>query len=276
MLSAAKRVVRARPAWVVAGALVLAGGASGAAVWSSSGIPDSNGVIHGCYARSDGDVRVIDASSQHCKSGETALDWNQKGQQGPVGPAGPAGAKGSTGATGATGPAGPAGATGPAGSAGPAGPAGATGATGAAGATGPTGPAGPAGPAGPSDAFIAKGGDTQLTPTRQPVVSLTNLPAGSYVIMASLWGSNYEADYARFYCDVVSPGALTQTISDLPPVHADNETGTAGMALNSADTVASSSAPFSVSFQCATLVGGSVVVRQARLIAIKVGSLTTQ
>ena len=69
---------------------------------------------------------------------------------------------------------------------------------------------------------------------------------------------------------------MTQTISDLPPVHADNETGTAGMALNSADTVVSSNAPFSVSFQCATLVGGNVVVRQVRLIAIKVGSLTIQ
>ena len=107
-------------------------------------------------------------------------------------------------------------------------------------------------------------------------MSLTNLPAGSYVIMASLWGSNYEPDYARFYCDVVSPGAVTQTISDLPPIHADNETGTAGMALNSADTVATSTAPFNVSFACATIVGGDVVVRQVRLIAIKVGSLTAQ
>ncbi len=65
-LSAAKRAVHSRLAWVVAGALVLAGGASGAAVWSTSGIPDSNGVIHGCYSRSDGTVRVIDVPSQHC------------------------------------------------------------------------------------------------------------------------------------------------------------------------------------------------------------------
>ena len=94
--------------------------------------------------------------------------------------------------------------------------------------------------------------------------------------MASLWGSNYRPDYARFYCDVVSPGAVTQTISDLPPVHADNETGTAGMALNSADTVVSLERAVQRLVPCATLVGGNVVVRQVRLIAIKVGSLTIQ
>jgi hypothetical protein len=108
------------------------------------------------------------------------------------------------------------------------------------------------------------------------VTTLTNLPAGSYVITASLWGSNSDnVNYARFYCDVNSPGVSTQTISDVPPAHSDGQTGTVGMALNSADTVVTSSAPFSVFYSCADLVG-NVVVRQARLTAIKVGTLTVQ
>ncbi len=83
----------------------------------------SDGVINGCYSKSGGTLRVIDASVTKCKTGETSLSWNQTGPVGPVGPAG---------APGPEGPAGPAGAVGPA------------------GAPGPEGPAGPAGPAGPS------------------------------------------------------------------------------------------------------------------------------
>lgn len=79
--------------------------------WSQ--IPDANGVIHACYTRSGGSLRIIDAG-QNCSSKETSLAWNQAGQQGPkgeagaTGPAGPAGPKGDPGATGPAGPAGPA------------------------------------------------------------------------------------------------------------------------------------------------------------------------
>jgi hypothetical protein len=48
-------------------------------------IPDSVGVIHSCFARSGGTLRVIDASVTNCKAGETALDWNMKGAAGPKG-----------------------------------------------------------------------------------------------------------------------------------------------------------------------------------------------
>jgi hypothetical protein len=66
-------------------------------------IPESNGVIHGCYLNnagglppiigaSQGTLRVVDPSKgQACDSGETALSWNQVGQRGPAGPQGPAG-----------------------------------------------------------------------------------------------------------------------------------------------------------------------------------------
>ena len=64
-------------------------------------IPDSAGVIHGCYSKS-GSLRVIDPSkSQHCAAAETPIQWNQTGPQGLPG------APGTNGATGTAGPAGP-------------------------------------------------------------------------------------------------------------------------------------------------------------------------
>ena len=56
-------------------------------------IPDSSGVIHGCYANKDGSLRVIDTGSGgSCDAKkETPLDWNQAGAAGPKGATGPSG-----------------------------------------------------------------------------------------------------------------------------------------------------------------------------------------
>src|SRR5437870_2529193 len=69
-------------------------------------IPDTNGVIHGCYTKTGGILRVVDKPQQSCTKFENPLDWNQAGQQGPQG------ADGAQGPAGPTGPAGPAGTTG--------------------------------------------------------------------------------------------------------------------------------------------------------------------
>ncbi|MDQ1687241.1 MAG: hypothetical protein QOK42_216 [Frankiaceae bacterium] len=103
----------------------------GAVALSWAQIPGPDGVIHSCYTRSSGAIRILD-STQTCSSKETSLNWNQSG---PVGPTGP---KGDAGATGASGTAGTPGA---AGTPGPAGPAGPKGDTGAPGQQGPAGPA---------------------------------------------------------------------------------------------------------------------------------------
>jgi hypothetical protein len=87
--------------------LGLAVATIGGAVMVVATIPDPSGVIHACYSRSGGNVRVIDDSVTGCKTGETALAWSVQGPQGPQGPAGPKGATGATGATGDTGPTGP-------------------------------------------------------------------------------------------------------------------------------------------------------------------------
>ena len=97
-------------------------GAAAALVFGAvafASIPDGNGVIHTCYGKSGGSLRVIDATNTSCGGNELSLNFNQQG------PAGAQGMKGDTGATGATGPAGPTG------------PKGETGATGATGAAGP-------------------------------------------------------------------------------------------------------------------------------------------
>ena len=69
-----------------------------------AGIPDTGGVIHGCYLKANGSLRVIDSGTVSCKSSETPLDWNQPGVTGPTGLTGAAGPTGRRGATGAAGP----------------------------------------------------------------------------------------------------------------------------------------------------------------------------
>jgi hypothetical protein len=99
-----------RRVWVVlagVGVLLAAGGGVAMAT-GGSGIPDGNGVIHGCYVTAASPVKPVflTASATSCPAGYTAIAFNQTG---PVGPQGPAGAAGPAGPRGATGPAGPAG-----------------------------------------------------------------------------------------------------------------------------------------------------------------------
>lgn len=79
----------------------------GIAVWGTAlaAIPDAGGVIHGCYLKVDGGLRVIDTEAgQTCRSAETELAWNQTGPQGPQGEPGPHGPKGPQGPEGPQGP----------------------------------------------------------------------------------------------------------------------------------------------------------------------------
>ena len=106
-----RRFTIGRVRWLLGGAVVgsiVAGGAAFAA------IPDSSGVINGCYQKNVGNLRVIDPSAgDSCRPSEIGISWSQTGPQGPPGPQGVQGPKGDTGATGATGATGPAGPAGP-------------------------------------------------------------------------------------------------------------------------------------------------------------------
>src|SRR5215213_5978306 len=96
--------------------LAVVGLAVGIAVGSgvaAASIPSAGGSIQGCYTNknllngtlnSSGALRVIDAATESCRSGETAISWNQAGTQGPAGPQGPQGPQGIQGPSGADAP----------------------------------------------------------------------------------------------------------------------------------------------------------------------------
>jgi Collagen triple helix repeat (20 copies) len=140
--------------------LVLAGGIAYAS------IPDSAGVIHGCYKNENGQLRVIESGA--CGPSETALPWNQ------------------TGPTGQTGPSGPSGLAGPSGSAGPAGPSGPSGPAGNDGATGPTGPSGPPGAAGGLAGYEIVDDGNVTVPAASTHTQFIACPAGKKAISFSL------------------------------------------------------------------------------------------
>jgi len=101
-------VVRLR--WAIPVAIVI-GLAAGGLAYAS--IPDSNGVIHGCYQYtvtngSYGKLRVYDPASANpgCNRFEKRLDWNRNGPTGAIGPTGVSGVTGATGPSGPTGPSG--------------------------------------------------------------------------------------------------------------------------------------------------------------------------
>src|SRR4051794_22455849 len=84
--------IRRRAAWLAVVSVTILVAVGGAAYAS---VPDAAGVIHGCYSKTSGSVRIIDSSTQACSTTENGLNWNQIG---PTGPQGPQGLKGETGA----------------------------------------------------------------------------------------------------------------------------------------------------------------------------------
>lgn len=92
-----RRIIRSTRFWLLAAAVAV-----GVAGTAYATIPGGDGIIHGCYAKSGGALRVVDASVTNCKSGETSLDWSQQGLPGPQGPQGEKGDPGPPGPAGAT------------------------------------------------------------------------------------------------------------------------------------------------------------------------------
>jgi hypothetical protein len=92
---------------------IALGGGAYAAV---SSIPGPDGVIHGCYAKRRGNLRLV-PSGRRCTRSERAIAFMEMGPPGPKGSRGSQGAKGTAGTKGTTGikgeqgPAGPGAAT---------------------------------------------------------------------------------------------------------------------------------------------------------------------
>jgi len=56
-----------------------------AATGAYAAIPDSTGVINGCYQKNEGILRVVDTSSQACRDSEIPISWSQNGKDGRAG-----------------------------------------------------------------------------------------------------------------------------------------------------------------------------------------------
>jgi hypothetical protein len=107
--------------------------AVGGGAYAASSIVGPSGVIHGCYAKKNGALRLV-AANKNCSRKELPIALEEMGPPGPRGVRGAPGPKGAAGAKGAAGP---------------------TGTTGASGATGPTGTTGPKGEPGPQASSFA-------------------------------------------------------------------------------------------------------------------------
>jgi hypothetical protein len=82
---------------------IALGGGAYAAVSSS---PGSGSVIHGCYKKKGGSLRLV-AADKRCSRGERAIAFNQQGPAGSRGIQGVTGSPGASGAKGEQGPQGP-------------------------------------------------------------------------------------------------------------------------------------------------------------------------
>lgn len=90
-IPAIRHTRRAAAIAVAAAAFALAAGSLAFAA-----IPGSDGVITACYDKTNGQVRIIDATKS-CSKGESRIGWNQTGPQGVPGTPGAPGADGADG-----------------------------------------------------------------------------------------------------------------------------------------------------------------------------------
>jgi|SRR5215216_264161 hypothetical protein len=223
----------------------------------------STTIINGCYDQKTGILRYLQSGS--CTSKENPISWNQLGPQGPPGP------QGEKGDTGAQGPAGPQGEKGDPGAQGPAGPQGETGAQGPPGPQGEKGDPGPQGPRGPSDAYVDKTSGFALDGEFRPVAQLT-LPAGTYVVSASMWFLNRsETSTALVHCKV-PPEPFRDSIELLERAANDSDyyetmSFTVPLELDSETTVA---------VECQSLGDGPVDATSIYMTAVQVENMTIQ
>jgi len=234
----------------------VAGGAFGIASVVQASIPDSNGVIHGCYQYTTtnnnyGRVRVYDtAKGGGCNLLEHPLDWNIRGPTGAIGP------------TGATGPTGPTGLTGPSGPAGPSGP------------TGPTGTTGPVGPASNTGVAIFAVNSIAITvyPTQVKVATLSPSP-GNYLLTFLGEAFNNGGPALDVACDLYKN---TNAGTLLASTWSNDDDGTAGTDAIREVVSANGTDTFDVYCETVDTGGSDNFLHDLRMTALKVGTITTQ
>ncbi len=152
------------------------------------------------------------------------------------------------------------------GATGPAGPIGLTGPPGTQGATGPTGARGP------SDAYFNSGASPGAVGTSNTTLAtVTNLPAGAYVVIAKATLNNNDVAARTISCRLLfGPGGgqiVDETEDMLLP--ADGAGSDEALTLTAAGTTAAAA---SATLQCRTS-AGPTVARLPKVTAIQVGTI---
>jgi hypothetical protein len=205
------------------GAIVAGIAAIGLGSTAYAAIPDSGSVIHSCYKKSGGVVRVIDTASTSCDSNETPLDWNQQGPQGPQGVPGPKGDKGDKGNQGDTGPVGPAGPQ---------------------GEKGDQGNPGPAGPASLPYVYLKRADGVDLPYGQWVKVATRSLPAGTYALSASGRAMGNPNHINNLLCELRKSGDVLTRAG----IWEDGKVWEASIAMN--EVVSDVAATFTVDLYC--------------------------
>ncbi len=286
---------------IVAGALLVGGVVVADAATTTS-------ALTACVQR--GAPLVAPTASGRCPAGYTLT--RVTGARGPAGAAGHDGAAGvsgaagspgspgspgATGATGLQGPTGPAGAPGSAGTAGDAGDRGAAGATGPEGAPGPQGVPGPQGSTGPTGApgsdgtngadgadgadgtgpaWLDTGDPTVYTATDTHTLAGVTLPAGTYVLSASVYVNDavpFET-VATIQCSVIVGGDDLLITPQFPTVASPQVQLIQDVVSFPAAVVSVSGVTSPVSLRCAVADDGGGFTLTGTVLATRVSSAT--
>jgi hypothetical protein len=148
----------------------------------------------------------------------------------------------------------------------------ATALVGKAGPTGPAGPQGAPGARGPSNAFYTSNFDSTEGAKK---ISL-NVPAGNYVVAASMVATNREAKEGRAGCNLESPDDHTHRGGAVGNIQKEpSETIVAYQELEAQSVFAIGGSGGTITFECGNFEGTAKVgFYDAQIIATAVGSLS--
>ncbi|MEU6429592.1 hypothetical protein ABZ860_27160 [Microbispora sp. NPDC046973] len=184
-----------------------------------------------------------------CRTGERTVTWNVVGPEGPQGAQGPQGATGPQGPKGDTGPQGPQ------------------------GATGPQGPKGDKGEPGAAygKTYLENREIEQTDGTMYEVTRISNLPAGNYVIQASVVARHLYPVSFSVECSVSTPVGSTSARANQNGSGAPNATVTLAF-----PATAKLNASGPVILSCHALSTGAIdVVTTGKLLVTSVPEVTT-
>jgi hypothetical protein len=210
----------------------------GAGAWAA--IPGPDGIIHSCYRKRGGQLRVINAAAK-CRHGEVGLNWSETGPPGPRGGGGPRGH---------------------------------TGARGLQGVQGPAGPVGQTGPQGLSNAYAAsQAGSVTLSSSQQNILSLS-VPAGKFSVSATVEITNDDGSAGppvEANCTLRdSPGDTAEVTAAATIPFVEKLTAAQTLPLDGAWSLAGAA---QLELTCTQPSGGTASASQAHIDAIQVAAV---